>query len=349
MYQRKIKTISLAALCVLLSFFSVILCACGRNQYTEYTFFGMDTYITLRLSGEKVGKSRMTEITSECERITAELERVISAHMGESDSVYGAEYSSELFLLNQSEDASFKVSGTLKNALSRGYELSVMTDGAYDLTLGALSELWNINNGGSRPSEADIKTALDLCGYRRITIDGENVERPAGLLIDLGGIGKGIAAEKLIEYLGTTELTGGLVSVGGNIGVFGEKTDGEPYKIGIRKPEDPNDVIGYIYINEGFVSVSGDYERFFTEDGVRYHHIMDSHTGYPSESGIHQAAVYSTDGALADALSTALFVMGADKAAEFYAENADSFEAVILTDEGITVTEDLNFEEIEKS
>jgi predicted phage replisome organizer len=159
----------------------------------------------------------------------------------------------------------------------------------------------------------------------------------------LGGIGKGAAADELIRYLETSEISHGLVSVGGTIGVFGDKPDGTPYKIGVRDPDDPNGVVTYLHIRDGFVAVSGDYERYFEEDGVRYHHIFDPYTGIPADGGLRETAVYCTSGAVADALSTALFVMGKDASLSLY--ESGGFEAVLVSSDGsITATEGLRTE-----
>ena len=118
--------------------------------------------------------------------------------------------------------------------------------------------------------------------------------------------------------------------MGGNIGVFGTKPNSEKFKIGICDPDDASGVVGYLSISSGFISVSGDYERYFEENGERYHHIIDPATGYPAKSDVRSVAVYANNGAAADALSTALFVMGEEKALEFYGENKIAFEAIII-------------------
>ncbi len=298
----------------------------------------MDTYITVRLAQAGLTENYLTSVSDECERIVTELEAVLSAHDPDS----------ELYALNESDEEFVEVSDTLEAVLVSAYDMAVMTGGAYDFTMGGLAELWNVTGGGPVPAQTDIDAVLAHVGYTNITIDEQRntVMRPAdaaNVQIDLGGIGKGAAADALVQYLETTDVAYGLVSVGGTIGVFGDKPDGEPYRIGIKDPDDPNGVIGYLYIKEGFVSVSGDYERYFIEDGLRYHHIFDSSDGYPADSGLREAAVHSISGAAADALSTALFVMGTDAAMELY-ETAGGFEAVLVSDGAIDVTDGADVE-----
>ena len=328
----KSRILAILLTCVLL--FSG--CAREPEEYRDSVFFAMDTYITVRLATEDVTETQLDEVSAECERIVREFESVLSAHDPES----------ELFALNHSSEEFTGISDTLESVLLTAYDISDRTAGAYDFTLGGLTELWNITGGGPVPRQTDIDAVLQHAGYDSITVDEirNTVMRPdPKVQIDLGGIGKGAAADALIRYLETSEISHGLVSVGGTIGVFGDKPDGTPYKIGVRDPDDPNGVVTYLHIRDGFVAVSGDYERYFEEDGVRYHHIFDPYTGIPADSGLRETAVYCTSGAAADALSTALFVMGKDASLSLY--ESGGFEAVLVSSDGsITATEGLRTE-----
>ena len=301
-----------------------------QEEYLDTVFFAMDTYITVRLAKAEVTDEQIGETTAECERIVRALESVLSAHDPDS----------ELYALNHSREEFTEISETLEDVLITAYDIHGWTDGAYDCTLGGLAELWNITGGGPVPAQEDIDAFLEHVGYDKITLDEQRntiMRSDTDVQLDLGGIGKGAAADRLIRYLETTDIAYGLVSVGGTIGVFGEKSDGTPYKIGIKDPDDPSGVLGYLYIEDGFVAVSGDYERYFEENGVRYHHIFDPSTGYPADSGLRSAAVHALNGAAADALSTALFVMGTEASLELY-ETIGGFEAILVSDTGITAT-----------
>lgn len=313
-----------------LSALSLLLSGCvfEREEYRDTVFFAMDTYITVRLACAGVSNRRLDETAAECERIVRELEDVLSAHDPDS----------ELYALNHSDTEFTEISDTLERVLLTAYAVSDRTAGAFDFTAGGLSELWNIKDGGPVPLQAEINAKLSHVGYDRITVDDRRntvMRSDPETVIDLGGIGKGAAADALVQYLETTDISYGLVSVGGTIGVFGDKPDGTPYKIGIRDPDDPDGVLTYLHISDGFVAVSGDYERYFEENGVRYHHIFDPTTGYPADSGLRETAVYCTDGAAADALSTALFVMGPEASLALY--ETGGFEAVLVSSDG-TVT-----------
>lgn len=303
----------------------LLLTGCAKpSEYHDTVFFSMDTYITVRLARSGRTEEDLSAVSSECERLVAALEDVLSAHDPDS----------ELYRLNRNDAEVTPVGEVLEEILLTAVDLAEMTDGAYDFTLGGLAELWNVTGGGPVPAQADIDAALLHTGYGNVTVDERRnvvVRSDPEVQIDLGGIGKGAAADVLVRYLETTDVPYGLVSVGGTIGVFGEKPDGTPYKIGIRDPDDANEILGYLNIFDGFVAVSGDYERYFEENGVRYHHIFDPATGYPAETGLRETVVYSNTGTVADALSTALFVMGTDAALELYETSGYSgFEAVFV-------------------
>jgi len=213
-------------------------------------------------------------------------------------------------------------------------EIAVLTEGAYDPTVGSLTNLWNVTGGGPVPSRGDIREAMKHIGINNLSVDGTTIEKKDPLTrIDLGGVGKGYTLQALLTYLSSTDIPYGIVSMGGNIGVFGSKGNETPYKIGIKDPRNTDGIVGYLYAGGGFVSVSGDYERYFEEGGERYHHIINPATGYPADNGLTSVVCYTQNGASADALSTALFVMGLDKAMEFYAEGSISFEAIFITED----------------
>lgn len=327
-----------------------LLCSCTaqsqtEGEYYDDVFFAMDTYVTVRLARVGQTEDSLSAVRDECERIVAELEETLTSHSPNG----------EVYALNESGAETCTVSPTLAAVLSEAVELSELTDGAFDFTLGRLTELWNVTGGGPVPSVRDIEEALSHVGCESVTVtvvsgeDGGTVSRSdTNVSIDLGGVGKGAAADALIEYLSGTDVSHGLVSVGGTIGVFGEKPNGEPYLIGIRSPEDAGEVIGYLRVCDGFVSVSGDYERYFEEEGVRYHHILDRATGRPADSGLCETAVYAERGAVADALSTALFVMGRDRSLELYERGDIAFEAVLVsTDGAVTATDGAELEPLE--
>ncbi|MCI9449776.1 MAG: FAD:protein FMN transferase [Clostridiales bacterium] len=298
-------------------------CSGGKTEYTDYTIYGMDTYITLRFAGKGQKEDYLDSVRDECARIIAKNEKLMSSHDEEA----------QIWGLNHDVDVILDAEPDLSAVLTSAVHLAEISDGAFSPTLGSLTELWNVSGGGPVPRSEEIEAASEHTDYRNISVDSGRISiTDKECKIDLGGIAKGYTAQELLVYLNGTDISYGLVSMGGNIGVFGDKTGGNPFKVGICDPDNTSSVIGYLSIDDGFIAVSGDYERFFEEDGKKYHHIIDPETGYPAESGLRSVAVWSNNGGTADALSTALFVMGEERALEFYRESDVRFEAVMIND-----------------
>ncbi len=313
---------------------AVLICSvtsCGKSaEYDEYTFYAMDTYVTLRVSSD--GKNAdFDKLCDKCSDIVSDLESLMSAH----------DESSRLYDFNNGGADVSADEGELYSVISTADKISRETDGAYRCTIGALSLLWNVTGGGPVPSPAGINDALEHISCDALEFsDSEISLADDECTVDLGGIAKGYAAQKLVEYLSGSGVEYGLVSMGGNIGVFGEKPNGEDFRVGICDPNDTSKVACYLNINSGFTSVSGSYERFFEEDGLIYHHILDPNTGYPSESELLSVAVKCENGAMSDAISTALFVMGEKGTSELYENSSFDFEAVLITKDGEIVLTD---------
>jgi len=226
--------------------------------------------------------------------------------------------------------------------------VSENSDGAFDITIGDVSRLWNIDTwsaGGESgeyilPKPEEIKEVLNNTGYEKINIENGKIYIPENMNIDLGAIGKGAALDRIEACLeNEPSVLGAVISVGGSVLTYGEKSDGSFWNIGIVDPFDTSENIGVISVEgKHYISTSGDYERYVEVDGVRYHHIMDPETGYPADSGIHSVTVVADNGALSDALSTACFILGKDKGIEL-AEKYGA-EALMVGDDGeITMTD----------
>ncbi len=318
-------TVFLLCAALLLSLFG-----CAGAEPKEYYFFAMDTVVTLRLIPKPgADQARMDEIAARCEEILVGAERELSARNGESP----------VCRFNAGEDEKLVLTPLLEQCIGVSLDVARHTGGAFDCTLGALIELWNVSGGGPVPSGAEIEKALSHTGEGRFVISGGTAAKTdPDARLDFGGVGKGAAASLLVDYLNSPEacetLAGAVVSLGGNVALAGSKPDGSPYTVGVRDPDDAGGLVGTLKLDAGFVAVSGDYERFFEENGVRYHHILDGKTGYPAKSGLRSAAAVASDGALADALSTALFVLGEEGARELYGAGICEFEAVLVTDDG---------------
>jgi len=161
-----------------------------------------------------------------------------------------------------------------------------------------------------------------------------------GMEIDLGGIAKGYTSSRVMDIFREHGVKHGLVSLGGNVQAIGTKKNGKPWRVAIQNPESEMEYLGVLNIEDKCVITSGGYERFFEKDGVHYHHIIDPRTGYPADSGLISATIISDDGALADGLSTSLFIMGKDEAEKYWRDHADDFDYILEDEDGtLYVTE----------
>ena len=189
-------------------------------------------------------------------------------------------------------------------------------------------------SGTSERSKAVVLTSRALC---LSAWNGQSM--PSGTQIDLGGIGKGYASAQAKKALQDAGVTSAIVSLGGNISALGQKPDGSNWTVAIQDPADTSTYFGLLEVADKCVITSGGYQRYFEQDGKTYWHILDPATGYPADSGIISATVVSTDDVLSDGLSTALFVMGLDKAEALWRENTDAFDMILMTsDRNVYIT-----------
>lgn len=232
----------------------------------------------------------------------------------------------------------------LYDLLSRIWQVSEDSGGALDVTLGRLSRLWNLDElaaltdeGAAAvriPTAEQIQAALADCGYESVQLSEGRITLPAGMQLDLGAVGKGIACDRIREYLHShPRITGAVVAVGGSVVTYGQKPDGTPWKVVIMHPREEGSYLGVLSLSgEHYISTSGDYERYVMADGVRYHHILDPATGYPARSGLCSVTIVCDSGLLADALSTACFVLGPEQGLAL--AEAYGAEALLVEEDG---------------
>ncbi|MCD4650614.1 MAG: FAD:protein FMN transferase [Candidatus Cloacimonetes bacterium] len=218
---------------------------------------------------------------------------------------------SEVSQMNNATSDSVIISNELAEMLLLAEKLYHESDSLYDVTIGNLADLWNFDEPVV-PSEQAIRTAQTATGFHKMKLENNMLKRPPGFRINLGSIAKGYIVDKAVELLQSYDVSYGYINAGGDIRYFGEI---EPHWVGIRHPRDSNAIIDTLYLQQCAVVTSGDYERYFIVDGVRYHHIINPKTGLPVENTI-SVTVIAPNAFLADALSTALFLMPPEKAIE---------------------------------
>lgn len=223
------------------------------------------------------------------------------------------------------------------NLLATAKEYAQMSGGAFDVTIGPLVKAWGVFTDNPRvPPIEEIQRLKKLTDYKKLMIDAVNLtaklEIP-GQIVDVGGIAKGYAGDEVIKIYKKLGIKSAYVNLGGNVVVLGTKSDGKPWRIGIQNPRAENGIyLGIVNVMDKAVVTSGDYERFFEKDGVRYHHILDPKTGYPSDSGLISATIVTDVSMDADALSTSVFVLGLEKGMALI-ESLKGVEAILVTED----------------
>lgn len=217
--------------------------------------------------------------------------------------------------------------------LVRGGQIARLSHGAFDMGLGRLKDLWGIESDMPRvPGEKEIQDALQGIGPDALQIDGLQVRvRTPGLKIDLGGIAKGYAVDRAVETLRRAGVMSAAVNAGGDIRLLGDR-QGQPWRIGIQHPRQAGAIVATLTLQDQAVVTSGDYERYFEQDGIRYHHLFDPQTGRPAR-GCQSVSVIGADAASADALATAAFVLGPERGLDFL-ERLPGVEGLVLAADG---------------
>lgn len=244
---------------------------------------------------------------------------------------------SDIYNINHANGAPVEVHDETAELIRYGIAFGDLSGGVFDISIGALTDLWDIpNNNGTIPAQTQIDAALATVDYRQITVDGNTVTlgNPDAAL-DLGGIAKGYVADRMREYLNANGACEGFINLGGNVLTLGQKANDEPYHIGIRKPfGETGETITAVDVTDRSIVTSGRYERYFEKDGHIYHHILDPKNGYPYDNGLNGVTILSDSSMAGDALSTICFALGQEKGTEFLSSMpSNDFLNPILTTE----------------
>jgi thiamine biosynthesis lipoprotein len=295
--------------------------ACANSDKKSVSFFAYDTTVSLTFYGKRVKDAFLNECIDYI--------KSFETHFSMTDE------DSELYKLNK--ERSMEVSDTLLECIKSALSYCELTNGAFDITLGTVNRLWNVTERKLPPTQAEIDEARQNTGHEYIEITDNRVTiQKEGLKIDLSGFAKGYVADKFREYLKEKGIDSGVLLVmGGAVTCIGRKSATEEnFKVGIVNPYDKSNLLTTLDISNSNVSTSGTSERYFEYEGVRYHHIMNPHTGAPVQNDIEQVTVICYDAAMGDALSTAFFVMGLNNARALIENELEGVGAVFAMKNG---------------
>ena len=297
----------------------ICLTGCSFNAKDERTvreFFAMDTVMNITVYDD----NKKAALSAENEVLRLDKLLSISSEAGDIAAI--------------NKNCRGEISNETAELIRCALEIYENTDGVFDVTLQPLTKLWGFYSDEYHvPTENELAECISYTGSDRILLEGNMLQINSGMGLDLGGIAKGYASDIVADVLREKGVESAMISLGGNIYALGFNTNGKPWNIGIQDPVDPNGFIGVVAVSDMAVVTSGTYQRFFEADGVKYHHILDPKTGKPADSGLCSVTIICESGMVADGLSTALLVMGLDKAALFYELGLYKFEAVFVTDD----------------
>ncbi len=291
----------------------------------EMNVFAMDTFMSIKAytDDETLLESAENEISR--------LESLFSVTDPDSD------------ISRINRDFRAAVDSDTVNLLKLAKEYSKLTDKAVDISTYPIVSLWGFTNGNYRvPNETEIKNVLELVDIDSVQVDENIVQIDEGMQLDLGSVAKGYTSEMICEILRENGVSSAVVNLGGNVQTIGTKPDGSSWKIGVKNPFKTDENLLIVEANDRAVVTSGNYERYFEQNGIKYCHIFDTSTGYPVDNDLASVTVIGDNGTECDALSTALFVMGKEKAIEFWKKHR-SVELILITkSQEILVTEGIS-------
>jgi thiamine biosynthesis lipoprotein len=294
-----------------------------KAQLYRQSQFLLDTVVDMTVvsSSERNALDAMSAAYAEMHR----LEGLLSRYHSES----------QIYAINQAAGQEiFLVDREVRDILNRSLQYSMLTDGLFDITIGALIDVWGIGTEHERvPDEVELQRVLPYINYKYVDIqsDQEVSLRYPEIKLALGGIAKGYSVDRAIEILQRYDIKSALLNAGGDIRCIGIKPDGTPWRIGVKHPREAG-ILGAVELQNAAIATSGDYERYFIHQGTRYHHIFHPQTGMPTRE-CQSVTIVAQTAEVADVLATAVFVMGPVRGREFIEEQTD-VEGMIVRDDG---------------
>ncbi len=308
----------LCTLCVAILFLT------GCKQTAEphsATLFAMDTVMELTVYGDR-------QLLDRAKELVLDMEHRLSV----------TDEDSEIAALNRT--GSGEVSADTEKLLTQALALCERTGGALDISIYPVVRTWGFTTGEYQlPEAGELAKLLAVVDYQNVAVNQGVAVLSPGMEIDLGSVAKGWAGDRILEIFRQNGVKSALLNLGGNVHTLGAKPDGSSWRVAVRDPSGEG-YAGVVEVTGKAVITSGGYQRFFEADGKTYHHIINPATGYPADNGLLSVTVVGDEGVVCDGLSTALFVMGPDQAAEFW-KAGGNFDAIFITSNGIVITDGL--------
>lgn len=322
--MNKKKLPSILILVVVIAFSLFIIIKNKKEDKYSNTYYNLGTINEITLYD--ITKKSGDKILKECEAILKDIDNKMSCQIA----------SSEISKINDNAGKNYvKVSKDTYYVIKESIKFSSMSNDTFDISIGPIINLWGIGTENARiPSEKEIKDNITLVNYKDILLDDDSHSvklAKKNMKIDLGGIAKGYAADKIYEHLKDEKLESALINLGGNIYVLGNKENNQLFSIGVQDPTKPRgNSIGNIKVSNKSVVTSGIYERYFEKNNKIYHHMLDPHTGYPFDNNLSSVTIVSDKSIICDALSTTTFGLGVKDGLKLV-ESLDGVDAIFIT------------------
>lgn len=301
-----------------------VLSGCGQQKLISRQGFYFDTYIIASIPASQQAEEILKEAFSLCQQYESQLSRTVE--------------DSEISRLNGANGQPITLSDSTAELLNLALFYCEESGGLFDITIGAVSSLWDFRSGqGTVPEAQAISSALERVDYRNLHLEGNTAWLENGAQVDLGGIAKGYIADQIAAFLQKKGVESGILNFGGNVVAIGAKPDQSPWRVGIQKPfGKAGQYVEMLDVTNRAVVTSGDYQRYFFQEGRCYHHLLNPATGYPADSDLDSATILCENSAEGDALSTICYLMGSQKAIE-YLESLEGVEGLLVKKDGSLV------------
>ena len=319
--MNKPKRILIVALCLMLL---LPLAACGETQMSQRQVFAMDTIMTLTAYGKRAEyglNAAQSVIQSMNDALDPDLE------------------TSTTYAINHAQGGNVSISGQVNKMLSTAYTVYKQSGGALDLTIYPVIVRWGFDSGRYYvPTDEELWVDLSHKGFDKMVLTNfpssgsYAVSFPVGTQLSFASVAKGCAAENAISAMRNAGVTSGIISLGGNVQTLGLKPDGTNWAVAVADPNNPTNYVGVLSVGEAAIVTSGTYQRYFTQDGKTYHHLINPESGRPINNTLKSATIVCEDGTLADCLSTVMFVLGQSKAINYWRVYG-GFDMILINNE----------------